>query len=147
MIFRLVGVYAGVSVSATKSKISGDIQADIQAFTTYHVNVTAYDNTGTRIYTGGDLFYVEIRNRCTRSDVFTWSEASGTTQVVQSLTYAAMTDHNDGTYSYAYSVNRDGVITISVFLLISQQVIAVSSGTTSLPRNYFLNLKYAFAVM
>ena len=115
---------------------------NIQASKTYYVNVTAYDISGTRITSGGDHFYIEIRNMCQRTNVFTWVESTGTTQVISSKIFTAMIDNGDGTYYFPYSVNRDGTITITVFLLTPNTIMVESALTVNLPRNIFMYLTW-----
>ena len=99
-----------------KSVVLGNGTLSVVSFQTYRIIVTAKDSTGTNISHGGDTFYIRIANKCTPNSDFTWTEVSGTKQVLSSPIVTTMIDNGDGTYYYDYSVQLDGTITVLVAL-------------------------------
>lgn len=62
------------------------------------------------------MFYVEITNWCTKGYNFECKPVAGRQTVITPEISAVMTDNSDGTYSYSYTVNRPGKITVSVYM-------------------------------
>ena len=108
------------ATSAANSVVSGTgVSGSIVAFTTYTVTVTAKDASGTNIGHGGDIFVIEINNQWTLDAWGSCLVNSGAKSTISSFISATMTDNGDGTYSYSYSVQNDGAITVLVKLLVN----------------------------
>ena len=100
--------------------------SQIDAHTTYTVIVQARDVAGDDLSAGGDLFYIDIRDKCTWDSVFVWSEPpDSTNNVVSSNSRVKMTDVGDGTYFHKYSVQVSGDITVAVHLYTQNSPILV----------------------
>ena len=95
------------------------VSGSIVAFTTYTVTVTAKDASGANIGHGGDIFVIEINNQWTLDAWGSCLVNSGAKSTISSFISATMTDNGDGTYSYSYSVQNDGAITVLVKLLVN----------------------------
>ena len=93
------------------------ISGTLTAFTTYTVTVTAKDSSGVNVGHGGDKFRVEIYNKWTMGANSIWNTVSGARQTLSATINAAMTDNGDGTYTYNFSVQLDGAVTIIVRLV------------------------------
>ena len=105
------------TTSAANWVVSGTgIASAITALTTYMVTVTARDSSNNNIGHGGDTFLIQISNKWTMSNAYNWDVVSGATNTVSNMIYEKMTDNGDGTYSYNYSVNNIGAITVIVKL-------------------------------
>ena len=76
--------------------------------------MTAKDSSGNNVGYGGNYFVVEIYNQWTLDSSNNWNIVSGAKQTVSSTIKAQMTDNGDGTYSYSYSVQNDGAISIVI---------------------------------
>ena len=76
--------------------------------------MTAKDSTSTNVGVGNEVVFVEITNACTKGNNYEWVANSGRQTVLTSDIVAQMTDNQDGTYTYNYSVPRPGQITVSV---------------------------------
>ena len=63
---------------------------------------------------GGDTFMIQISNKWTMSNAYNWDVVSGATNTISSIVNEKMADNGDGTYSYNYSVNNYGAITVIV---------------------------------
>ena len=110
---RLVG-----ATSASQSVVSGTaLSGSLIAFTTYTILVTAKDSTGTDIGHGGDMFIAEIYNKWTLDTGNYWNTVAGAKQTISSAISAPMTDNGDGTYSYSFSLQLDGAVTVITKLL------------------------------
>ena len=65
---------------------------------------------------GGDIVWIKIENEWSTNGTFEWVDVTNQATVVQSEIDTQMYDNLDGTYTYDYSVDLDGNITISVIL-------------------------------
>ena len=102
---------------AQQSVVSGTaIETQIEAFTTYTVEVQARDSNGIDLTTGGDVFSIEIRNNWIVKSLVYWDPDTSTKPALPSSIIAAMVDNGDGTYSYSFSVDIDGFLTILIKL-------------------------------
>ena len=110
--------------------------ANIVAFTSYTITVTARDSSGNARGVGNDIFWIYIENQWSKATAFSWDNVSNQRQVLQTEVDAQMTDNLDGTYSYTYSVNLDGTITMYVLLYTQYGVYA----------EYFNNIVYSGTV-
>lgn len=104
------------STSASQSTVSGDGVSAYYAGSSHTVTVTAKTSSGSNRGTGGDHFYVQVSNECTKTDDFTCTVVSGAYSTLSSTIFGKMTDNGDGTYTYNYQVNNSGKISVSVFL-------------------------------
>jgi cysteine-rich repeat protein len=98
------------------STVTGTAIAAFDALSDTVVTVTAKDAGGTDIGTGGDLFYVQITNRWTKTSNFECTVNGGADNTIVTAITALMTDNNDGTYTYILNHNNEGVLSISVIL-------------------------------
>ena len=73
---------------------------------------------------------VEIYNKCTVDVSKSWNVDSGAKATLSSPIKALMTDNGDGTYSYNFSVQLDGAVTVLVKLLNSGGINCIWYGTT-----------------
>ena len=100
------------------STISGNGTQNFEAFDTVHILVQAKDSSGNNIITGGDIIMVHISNQCERSnDQFGCFDVSNQQKVMESNIYDQMIDNNDGTYTYDYTVNLNGTVSVYATLL------------------------------
>lgn len=91
------------------------IPSTIENGESFTITVQAKTSTGSTLTSGGDSFQVEISNKCTLSG--TTCTDDGTSSALSSTVSGAMTDHGNGTYTYAYTFNGDaGELTVAVFL-------------------------------
>jgi hypothetical protein len=67
--------------------------------------------------TGGEAVFIYISNECSTADSFECRQVSGATDVMTPIV-AQMTDNNDGTYSYTYSVTKEGKVTVAVAIAV-----------------------------
>ena len=104
------------ATSASQSTISGAGVQSFTAFTTNQVKVTAKDSSGVSRGIGNDVFWIRIENQCTKGTSFEWIDVSSQRKVLQTEISQKMYDNLDGTYTYSYSSNLDGTITVYVFL-------------------------------
>lgn len=58
------------NTSAANSKVSGAGVQAVTAFTTYTVNVYAYDGSSVYRGIGGDVFIIRIENQCSKGSSF-----------------------------------------------------------------------------
>jgi hypothetical protein len=98
------------------STVTGTALSAFNALSDTVVTVTAKDTGGTNVGTGGDLFYVQITNRCTKTSNFACTVNGGADNTILTAITALMTDNNDGTYTYILNHNNEGVLSISVIL-------------------------------
>ena len=98
-----------IAASAANSVVSGSGIFDIASGTTVTVTVTAKDSSGAPINTGGELFVVRVSNTWSKYNEHYW-KPSGNSNTLSSNVVEPMTDHNNGTYSYSYSVSSTGTL-------------------------------------
>jgi hypothetical protein len=103
-------------VSPSQSTVTGTALSAFNALSDTLVTVTAKDAGGTNVGTGGDLFYVQITNRCTKASNFACTVNGGADTTIVTAITALMTDNNDGTYTYILNHNNEGTLSISVIL-------------------------------
>lgn len=104
-----------LSIDLSMCTITGTGVNSLTAYDTVTVTVTAKDSGGINIGTGGETLTIEVHNECTLDSDYYWTEVPGATQVLTSPLVANMTDNGDGTYSYSYSVDLDGIVTVFVY--------------------------------
>jgi hypothetical protein len=105
------------SADVQKSVITGTgLGPSVVAMTSYTVNVQARDINNNVLGSGGDVFKIKIYNKCVIGVGQTWVAVGGAKQVFASNIDATMTDNGDGTYSYIYTPQQSGEITVSVYL-------------------------------
>ena len=104
------------STTAAQSTVSGTGIANHVVLSSKTVTVTAKDASSTNIGTGGDLFYIQITNQCTKTSDFAWTVVGGADNTLSSSIFTLMTDNYDGTYTYSYTMTNDGVISVSIIL-------------------------------
>ena len=93
--------------------ISGNGTQNFEAFDTVHILVQAKDSSGNNITTGGEIIMIHISNQCARyNGQFGCFNTSDQQQVMESNIYDQMIDHNDGTYTYDYTVNLNGTVSV-----------------------------------
>jgi hypothetical protein len=112
------------ATSASQSIITGTGIVSNTAMSTYTVTVIAKDSSGNNRGVGGDPFFIKIDNQCNLDVNFNCNVVGGAEATISSPIFAAMTDHGNGNYSYSYTVNNDGMLTIAV-LLMQQNTILV----------------------
>ena len=61
-----------------------------------------------------------------------WNTVTGAKNILNSPLIALMTDNNDGTYSYTYSISKPGNITLAVVLLTHVDVTGTFYNTITL---------------
>ena len=110
--------------------------ANVVAFTSYTVTVTARDSSGNLRGVGNDIFWIKIENQWSKATEFYWYDVSNQRKVLQTEIDAQMTDNLDGTYTYTYSTDLDGTISVSVLLYTEYGVYA----------EYFNNIVYTGTV-
>ena len=96
------------AASAANSVISGTGIYDNVSGKTVNVTVTAKSSSGASINTGGELFVVRISNNWLKYNEHYW-QPSGNSNTLSSNVIEPMIDHNNGTYSYSYSVSTTGM--------------------------------------
>jgi hypothetical protein len=110
------------ATNSSMSTITGDGVVSHRPFSTHIVTAIAKDSNGDEVYTGGDPFYIIIQNEGAFDDNFNFNEVPGATNTISSTIFEKMTDHGNGTYSYSYSVNSEGKLTIAVILYYTESV-------------------------
>lgn len=103
------------SASPSLSAISGTGIANFVSSTSVSVTVTAKNSGGTNLGTGGDIFWITVSDKCSKTSNFVCTQVGGDT--LSSDLSAIMTDNGDGTYSYTYTVTGAGSISVRVVLL------------------------------
>lgn len=102
-------------VDLTQSEVSGTGIQNLIAFVTASVVVTAKDSSGTLITTGGETIYLELHNECTLDSDYNWVDDVGAKQIFSSPVVTTMTDWGNGTYTYDYSIEIDGTVTVFIY--------------------------------
>ena len=118
-----------ISASAQTSIVSGSGIANIAIGTTVNIIVTAYDLNSNQVLTGGDAFIVKISNLWTKYNEYYWSP-NGIPGPLSTNINDIMTDHNNGTYSYSYSISNAGMLIFISYCIgsISVQVYLMTQG-------------------
>lgn len=96
--------------------LSGNGTVTVEPFKTYRVSVIAYDNTNARVSTGGEIFILEIKNKCTPDAYHYCTEVDGSPNVLTYPIIEKMVDNGDGTYHSDYSLPKEGTVTMQVIL-------------------------------
>ena len=93
------------SVSVANSVVSGTGIQNQLLRENVTVTVTAKDSSGNSITTGGETFVVRVTDKCVAESIHMWSNS-----YYPPYRYidGIMTDNNDGTYAYSYSMNNIG---------------------------------------
>jgi hypothetical protein len=105
------------SADAQKSVVYGSgLGPSIVAMTSYTVNVQARDSSDNILSFGGDTFKIKIHNKCTIGVSQSWTADTSAKAVFASPIDATMTDNGNGTYSYTYTPQQSGEITVLVYL-------------------------------
>jgi cysteine-rich repeat protein len=103
--------------SPSLSTISGNgTSGSVTALQSYKVIVTAKDEYGNNQGFGGDNFKIQIRNKWVKTGDFEWNPTTSTKDPLTSPIIATMTDNNDGTYTYDYTIQLDGEVSVLVSL-------------------------------
>jgi hypothetical protein len=116
--------------------------AVVEAYKSYTVTVQAKDAAGNNRTEGEDIFWIHIDNQCIKDDMFECEDVANQRVVLQTEIDAQMTDNLDGTYSYTYSTQIDGTITLYVLLYTQFGVYAEffnndqNTGTVNVARIY-----------
>ena len=79
--------------------------------------MTARDASNNNVGHGGDIFYIEIRNKWTIDVYGVCTAVAGSKSTLSAPIKGVMNDNSDGTYSFDYSVSFDGAVTVIVELL------------------------------
>lgn len=116
ILVKQINIYISRIASAAQSTISGSATSNFLALSKRTVTVTAKDSSGTNIGAGGDLFYIQITNECTKASNFEWTTVSGADNTIATSIFTEMTDNNDGTYSYSWTPDNEGKLSISAIL-------------------------------
>ena len=95
------------SANAANSIVSGTGIYDFYSGSTVTVSVTAKDSYGNLITNGGEVFSVKISNLWTKVNDYL-CEINGSSSTLASSINEVMTDHNNGTYTYSYTINNTG---------------------------------------
>ena len=97
------------AASALQSVVSGTGIANFTPGSTLEVIVTAKDSNGNDITTGGELFLVIVSNIWTKYNQYYCQPSWGTGPLSTNIE-GIMTDYNNGTYSYSYTVSNSGKV-------------------------------------
>ena len=109
-----VNLFIDAAVSSTNSAVaftSTNIQPDIL----YLVTVQAKDSSNQNIHTGGEEFYLDIRNLWKWESISECIESVSSEDVISEASRTLMFDNEDGTYTGQYLLNKEGQFTASVF--------------------------------
>jgi cysteine-rich repeat protein len=109
------------SINLSQSVITG-ISSPIEAFTIQTITLITKDLAGNDIGVGGEIFRVEIKNKWTIPRGINWVTDSTTKKPLQSDISGPMTDHGNGTYTYDFSLEQSGEISILIMSMNSNGV-------------------------
>ncbi|CAI2372733.1 unnamed protein product [Moneuplotes crassus] len=134
------------AANATKSVITSSIPTTLLPFTPSQSLFKLNNSAGTNLTSGGDKFYITIKNKCTWTSDFSCSPASPPSSTLSSDINDYMTDNGDGTYSYTFSVTKEGTITYKVLLLEQGKVSAeyYTNGGSFIGRKTVGNINFNF---
>jgi cysteine-rich repeat protein len=118
------------AIDVSQSLITG-IPSSAEAFQTYTITLVAKDSSGDDVGTGGSTLIVEIRNKCTISGVIWVTDTSAKLPLSASIV-GDMTDHGNGTYTFDFSINQSGEVSILVIDASSKGVSGEYYRTTNL---------------
>lgn len=105
-----------IDTSPSNSQLSGDGSSGFEASVDASISVQAYDTSNTAISIGGDYWFITVTNQCAQVDAFYCEPVSNAVDLVGNGTYKQLTDNSDGSYDGTYTVDVDGVVTLSVFI-------------------------------
>lgn len=103
-----------IIVGATQTTVAGDGISNFVALTQRTVTVNAKDTGGGNIATGGDLFYILISNKWEKKSNFKCAVVNGADNTITTAITELMSDNNDGTYSYSWTPDNEGKLSISI---------------------------------
>ena len=95
------------TASAVNSIVAGVSSTNVYSGSSLSITVTAKDSNGNLITTGGEIFTVKISNLWTKYNNYYWNP-SGATSPLYSNINGVMTDNNDGTYIYTFTLTSLG---------------------------------------
>ena len=78
------------------------------------ITVKSRDKHGSIIDTGGSILYVLITNHWEMISTYECVLVSNATRTLSKHVFERMVDNNDGTYSYTFSIQNTGMISISI---------------------------------
>ena len=93
--------------SAANSIVTGLENSSMFTGDTINITVTAKDLSGNFVTTGGDIFTVKISNLWTKYNAY-YCEPSGASGPLSANVNEVMIDHNNGTYTYSYTLSAVG---------------------------------------
>ena len=117
------------AASAVNSVVAGLGSSSMFTGDTLSITVTAKDSSGNLLTTGGDIFTVKISNLCTIYNAY-YCKPTGATSPLSANVNDVMIDHNNGTYTYSYTLSVVGKPCITKFQLgsVSVQVYLLTQG-------------------
>jgi cysteine-rich repeat protein len=101
------------SIDLSQWVITG-ISSSIEAFTAQTITLVTKDSAGVDIGVGGGIFRVEIKNKWAIPYGINWVTNSSAKKPLQSDISGLMTDHGNGTYTYDFTIEQSGEISILV---------------------------------
>ena len=119
-------------MDATQSTVTGDAVSDFEALTQRTVTVTAKDAGSSNVGSGGEFIYVQITNECTKSSNFECTVVGGADNTISTPVFEVMTDNNDGTYSYSWTPDNEGTLSISVIRFNDYKILSTFYTTADL---------------
>ena len=93
--------------NAANSIVTGLENSSMFTGDTINITVTAKDSNGNLAASGGDIFTVKISNLWTKYNDY-YCKPSGATDPLSANVNDVMTDHNNGTYTYSYTLSAVG---------------------------------------
>ena len=117
-----------------QSLVTGIENSSFYVFETSTITVIAKDSLGADVNIGGDSVWISVKNQCNYAIPYS-CQSSGSNQILQSELFEAMTDHNNGTYTYDLDLSQiqnTGSITIAVILKNSDTIYAEYYNSTLL---------------
>ena len=117
-----------------QSLVTGIENSSFYVFETSTITVIAKDSLGADVNIGGDSVWISVKNQCNYAIPYS-CQSSGSNQILQNELFEAMTDHNNGTYTYDLDLSQmqnTGSITIAVILKNSDTIYAEYYNSTLL---------------